>query len=402
MCNVRKFLTIFFALSLPLWLPPVAVGKTPSEQLKEVKSQIQKEEERLATIERDKKELMQSLDGAQVQLERASKERERLSGELETIETSILELSQIVADTKVKSHSQRDLLKKRIVATYKLHRRSTVLDLFARATSTTDLLKRTHLFTRIVSHDHEALTRLSSLIEEFQSEKKDLERLDTQKRDRVENLKELGVKLEKARLEQASLLRETEQKEEEHRAIITKLQISADRLERVLAGIMGGVDSKSDSKTVSKSEDEGFQGKGLASLKGKLALPVPGTIVQRFGKQKHESFSDFVFVKGLEIKAPVGVEVKAVAAGKIIFNQVLPGYGNVIIVDHGKRYYTLYGRLATSVKRVGDYVQAKDVLAFVGEVDEKGKNFYFELRLKGSAIDPSTYLAAVSSGKKST
>ena len=95
-----------------------------------------------------------------------------------------------------------------------------------------------------------------------------------------------------------------------------------------------------------------------------------------------------VFVKGLEFNARPGARVSAVAAGKVVLNQVLPGFGNVVIVDHGERYYTLYGRLASGLSRVGDVVKKGEVVGVVGEPDKRNRNFYFELRIKGKPVDP--------------
>jgi septal ring factor EnvC (AmiA/AmiB activator) len=71
----------------------------------------------------------------------------------------------------------------------------------------------------------------------------------------------------------------------------------------------------------------------------------------------------------------------------------VPEYGNVVIVNHGKRFYTLYGRLNEIVPLVGDIVEGGDVLARTGKKDRWGRNFYFELRYKGKAIDPWRYFA---------
>jgi len=98
-----------------------------------------------------------------------------------------------------------------------------------------------------------------------------------------------------------------------------------------------------------------------------------------------------VFIKGLEFRAKVGERVRAVAPGKVVFSQVMPGFGNVLILDHGMRFYTLYGRLALSHRGVGELINTRDVLAVTGQPDNLGRNFYFELRRHGKAIDPTGY-----------
>ena len=131
-----------------------------------------------------------------------------------------------------------------------------------------------------------------------------------------------------------------------------------------------------------------YDGRGLQSLHGKLVFPVQGKIIQHFGRQKHEEFSDFLFVKGLEVLASVGGVVRSVAVGNVVFREELPGFGKVVILDHGQRYYTLYGRLGAFGCQVGDQLELGGIVGILGEPDSRGRNFYFELRFQGKAIDP--------------
>jgi murein hydrolase activator len=100
-----------------------------------------------------------------------------------------------------------------------------------------------------------------------------------------------------------------------------------------------------------------------------------------------------IFIKGLEFSGNVGEKVRPVAKGKVVFSQLLPGLGNVVIVDHGKRYYTLYGRLSSVLTQLGDIVGRGDTVGILGEPDRKGRNFYFELRQKGKAMNPQPFFS---------
>ena len=143
-----------------------------------------------------------------------------------------------------------------------------------------------------------------------------------------------------------------------------------------------------------------FEGRGLQPLKGKLPLPIAGDLLGTFGRHHHEEFSDIVFSKGLEFGAEEDEKVRAVANGRVILNQPLPGYGNVVIVDHGRRYYSLYGRLKQMLVEVGDVIDQKDTIGVVGEPGKGGRNFYFELRVRGKAINPVAYFRTRLSVKK--
>ncbi len=122
------------------------------------------------------------------------------------------------------------------------------------------------------------------------------------------------------------------------------------------------------------------------ALKGKLRLPVRGELANRFGMAREDSGISW---KGLFIKAADGAEVRAVAGGRVVFADWLRGFGNLMIVDHGSGYMSLYGNNQALLKRVGDEVRAGDHIAAVGNSggnEEPG--VYFELRRQSKPFDP--------------
>ncbi|WP_385918814.1 murein hydrolase activator EnvC family protein [Uliginosibacterium paludis] len=98
---------------------------------------------------------------------------------------------------------------------------------------------------------------------------------------------------------------------------------------------------------------------------------------------------------GVFIKAESGVEVRAVAAGKVVFADWLRGFGNVVILDHGEGYMTVYGNNDSLLRNPGDTVRTAEALATVGSSggqDESG--LYFEIRHRGQPQDPAKWMAA--------
>lgn len=131
-------------------------------------------------------------------------------------------------------------------------------------------------------------------------------------------------------------------------------------------------------------QDRGFD-QAFALLRGQLRLPVKGDLVARFGGKR----GDGPNWKGLFIRAAEGSEVKAVAAGQVVFAEWLRGFGNLIIIDHGSQYMTIYGNNQAVLKRVGDVVRTGDVIASAGNSGgNENSGLYFEMRHQGRAIDP--------------
>lgn len=129
----------------------------------------------------------------------------------------------------------------------------------------------------------------------------------------------------------------------------------------------------------------GMQDGAFPALRGKLRLPIAGDLIARYGSKR----GDGPPWKGLFIRAPEGTEVKAVANGRVVFADWLRGFGNLIIIDHGSHYLTIYGNNQSVFKRAGDAVRAGDVIAGTGNSggnDQSG--LYFEMRHNGRAFDP--------------
>jgi murein DD-endopeptidase MepM/ murein hydrolase activator NlpD len=128
---------------------------------------------------------------------------------------------------------------------------------------------------------------------------------------------------------------------------------------------------------------------GFHKRKGKMPYPAKGIIEVPFGKVLNPKFNTVTFQKGLDLRAAEGSEVVSVADGKVVHAGPFRGYGNLLIVDHGDGYHTLYAHLATLAKAVGDEVEAGQQVGTVGDTGSlKGAYLYFESASEGEAGGP--------------
>ena len=128
----------------------------------------------------------------------------------------------------------------------------------------------------------------------------------------------------------------------------------------------------------------------FAQLRGKLVLPVRGEVTARFGGPRPtEAQVDAPTWKGVFIRAAAGADVHAVAAGRIVFADWLRGFGNLLVIDHGEGFLSVYGNNESLLANVGAQVGAGDPIATVGSTGGAAEaGLYFELRFKGRPIDP--------------
>jgi septal ring factor EnvC (AmiA/AmiB activator) len=128
---------------------------------------------------------------------------------------------------------------------------------------------------------------------------------------------------------------------------------------------------------------------------------VDASVVQRFGREVDAEFHTQVFHKGIDFGATLGEPVRAVAAGTVRFAGWFRGYGRMVILDHGDRFYTVSGHLDALRVATGNSVAAGEPIGTVGDTGSlSGARLYFEIREGSEAVDPLAWLAPGTAGAK--
>ena len=129
---------------------------------------------------------------------------------------------------------------------------------------------------------------------------------------------------------------------------------------------------------------------GLSKLKGKLNWPVKGRIRESFGSQRG---TNQIRWSGVLISAKEGQQVSAIHHGRIVYSDYLRGFGLIAIIDHGEGYMSLYGHNEALFKQPGDWVEAGEQIATVGQSGGyPTTGLYFEIRLRSKAINPVRFI----------
>jgi septal ring factor EnvC (AmiA/AmiB activator) len=128
-------------------------------------------------------------------------------------------------------------------------------------------------------------------------------------------------------------------------------------------------------------------GKGLSK---NVRWPLRGTVMARFGTDRPEGG----VWRGILVRADTGAPVQAIGGGTVVYSNWLRGFGNLLIVDHGQEYLSVYAYNQSLLKQVGDTVRAGDTVALAGSTGgQVDSALYFEIRHRGAAVDPIAYLA---------
>ena len=221
------------------------------------------------------------------------------------------------------------------------------------------------------------LKELQTIFDEANKKTKEIISIQTKQAEKKETLEKEEIKYKK-------LLAGISKEVTKGRNEILKLKDDEKRLSVLVTKIINAK-KRSLKKDKENLPDASLNKKGFKRKKGKLNLPVDGKIVNSFGSQKKGG----VTWRGLFISAPVGIDVIAIADGKVVYANWIRGFGNVLIVDHGDDYMSLYGNNEILTKKVDETVRGGDIIAAVGNSDRNLESgLYFELSHEGEPFDP--------------
>lgn len=374
-------------------------AQNPKDELSGVKREI-KVKKQLITKTR-KVEAVISTELQEINRNLVQKESDlgRLNNDLRGVENSLGRIGGDIGKVTAEASLKRTEIERRLTSLYKAGELG-ALRMFFSAESFPQIAENMRYMRSILDNDKRIFVEYNQKIEELKKLKSDLER-DALKKERIMT----GIEQKKREIEQdkrkkSDYLVKVRQDRKSYEASLKELQANASRLQ----SMMERLDALSRRKLSSRHEKPGSKLKPLAELppvpdrgfssqKGRMSLPVRGAILESFGKHKHPEFNSYTFSKGLSISAGSGADIKAIYEGSVIFADYFKGFGNMIIVDHGGGYFSLYAHASRLAKKVGANVSRNETIASVGDVDStKGPILYFEIRHQGKPVDPAGWV----------
>jgi murein hydrolase activator len=362
----------------------LAYSASVNRDLEGIKKKIESEKRVLSQVNKKEGSVIQSLSRVESELERKNKLLKQSTARLGVVVSELQKKEAEALRMRESVEQRKAYLARRAEALYRWQRSGSPLMIFNGDLSLSSLLKRKYYLRQTVAFDREMVQSLNAqaahqerLAQELARKRQDV---DDQRRD----LAEVKESVQKEAQKKRELLASIREERESRQRALKDLEQAAVRLQKMIEEI-----SK---RSAAKSKESPAGGGDLESMRGKLDWPVKGQVIGGFGKAKHHEFSTEVFRKGLEIEAPVGEEIRAVEKGKVVFADRFSGYGKMLIIDHGDRYYTVYAHLADFLKKNGDLVRRGEAVALVGDSDSlAGSKLYFEMRKDGKSIDPAPW-----------
>lgn len=271
---------------------------------------------------------------------------------------------------------------RRVSGLYKLTRLGKI-NILINAESVLDYFQRKRALEQILDYDNTTIEDLKKQkIECSQTADKLAEQI-RKYRDLEEKYQKQVKELNNQQAQRKKLLSSIRKKKSLAKASIASLRKSSKKLDKKIKSL----------QVIRKTNDKKTSTGVFKSFKGLLNMPVKGKIISSFGPYKNAEFNVMNIQSGIDIKAENGTPIRSVMKGEVIYSSWFKGYGNMIIIDHGDHYYSLYAHAEELYKNKGDKVQTGEVIATVGDSGSmSGPGLHFEIRHHGKPVDPGKWL----------
>lgn len=363
-------------------------GAAADKDLEGIKRRIQNEKKGLSQLQIKEGSVLKSLGKIEDDLERKSKEVKIADAQHTSILEAIHKTETEIGKLRGSITQREDLFRQRAVALYRWQR-SGHSTWFADGPS--DLraaLQRQRYLAATLAFDRGLIADLQR-----QSQRQEVLRVQlSEQKNRLTAQKKVLLSARAAVVQEADkrkrLLASLRQEKDSRIRVLREMEAAAQRLQKMLEDIARRPPMRPKQAPVPPSP-----GRGLDAMLGQMEWPVKGPVSAPFGKFKHPEFATELVRKGIDIDAPVGEGVRAVEKGRVVFADRFTGYGRMVIVDHGERYYTIYAHLSEIISKIGDELRRGEILGRVGDSDSlSGAKLYFELRKDGRSVDPLPWL----------
>ncbi|MBU8911751.1 MAG: peptidoglycan DD-metalloendopeptidase family protein [Desulfobacterales bacterium] len=368
---------VFFVGCITLLLS--SAGFAAQDKALDINARIQAQEKMMETFSQKELEIIEDLNKIDYALNKVRRKVLALSAEIMLLEGRIEPLSRDRERLSREIVLNREYAGKRLRALYKMNMIGR-LDVAGLPTSVFDFFLQQNSMKRIIASDFHILEKQNGDLEKFEILEQELEK-EIQAKTALETKLNGQIKITKKEARKKELiLKEIRRKKKLSLAAVESLKYAALQLDKQISSLQKG--------EVSRAGDSSF-----SSYQGQLLIPVKGKIISKFGPSRIGDYKSFTFQKGIDIKVGRGEPVKSVFRGKVMFAQWLKGYGNLLIINHGDNYYTLYAHVEEIFKQKGESVDTGEVIATTGDTGSiKGVCLHFEVRHHGKPVNPLKWL----------
>jgi septal ring factor EnvC (AmiA/AmiB activator) len=350
-----------------------------------IKESIDKSNLKIKKIKKKEADILTGLNDIELVMNETRRTILKNQSELSTLEKQISANSDQYRKMNKKIRENEIYSSKRLVALYKLNWLGR-MSIIAAADSVPEMIHRKSALEKILSYDerhrHQLIqdkARLNQIITTLSQRKTEKVSLESAQK------KQLAI-LAGKKIKRSQMLAAVRKEESIELEALKALKEAARKLDGKMASFKSQKQVKIENKIISPL-------KPFNAYKGLLRMPVQGKIISYFGPYTDTRFNVKNFQRGIDIQAERGTPVHSVSAGTVIYSSWFKGYGNMMVIDHGNSYYTVYAHMEEVYKVKGDTVETGERIATVGDTGSlSGPKLHFEVRHHGKALNPLEWL----------
>lgn len=353
------------------------------QRLEELKRQLADTKRRLDLAEEKEQLLLSMLNDISRELSERADELDRIQEQIAERELEVEGARAEIEEANRRIDENKKYLRKRLRSIYMFGRVSMIEVLFS-SSSYSELVRRTRFHSALARSDASRIDQLERDLRVVEQRKADLD-MD------LGLLRELAVQ---ARTTKEAIALQFEFRKSllesvrGERGLLIAAYRQIETAQSELSAAMQTENTEEIAKLVPTVT--------FSSQKGRLVWPAAGPLERGYGKYRHPKTGTYIFHHGVAIQLEIGSDVRAVAAGKVVKAEWFPNYGQMLLIDHGERYHTLYAHNSKLLKKVGDRVSEGEVIAHSGDTASlTGPKLYFAIFHDGKAINPTQWLVGL-------
>ncbi len=375
-------LTLLFLLItfFPMVTPHLSAAN-PKKKLSIIEENIKKKKARVKAALKKEQSILSRILNIEKKIQNTELELRDYRKRISNTQYDIQGLNSEISSLSKKLIRRREYLRERLRSLYKQQYGDSALILIS-ANDYNELIRRSRYISLIAYNDRKMMESFSRDLKDLRAK---IENIELQKR-RLENSKVTAQKkkktLQRNRIKKDRLLVTVRSKRSTYQRAIKELEESSRKLRKLI--------TKLDKQKIPKS----VSGKGFKTWKRRLPWPIKGKIIVPYGKYKDPKFNIAVFKNGVEIKAKEGYRPKAVAGGRVVYADWFKGYGQLLIINHGDGFHSLYGHMTEIFHATGDIIKQGTTIGKIGKSELLNvPTLYFEIRYKGKPVNPMKWLS---------
>ena len=359
-----------------LWAAPTDLIEKDLTQkkkdLKDIKKELSLTKEKEKKIQGKETSILESLHTMETELYKKEKELKEMEARLARTKERLQQTkNQIVTLNQGMERTKGELFS-RLIALYKMERIPPETFLLT-SQSYLDLLRIDKFLKVIIHFDAHLIDTYRYQMALKSRYQEGLIQDQSQWERNISEVEKKKKEIEKVRKSKQALLKSIQNQKVVYQKVIGELETRTKELQ----ALINKLEREKSLLAYGKSKYE--------TLKGKLTPPVQGKVISLF-KEKGQN--------GIEIKASMGTEIRAILPGKVLYADWFKGFGNVVIIDHGDHMFTIYGYASELLKKEGDIISQGESIALVGSSGSlKGPCLYFEIRHQGKPQDPMHWIS---------